>query len=40
MFVSLNLSVLKNALFLGLRLPVLPHDEANVAMTDGPCCHL
>lgn len=27
---------LKNTLFPGLRLPVLPHDQANVSMTDGP----
>lgn len=28
--------LLKNALFPGLCLPVLPHKEANVSMTDGP----
>ena len=29
---------MKNALFLGLCLPVLLHNEANVSMTDGPHC--
>lgn len=38
MLVFLSFSALKNALFLGLCVPALPHNEANVSMTDGlPC---
>lgn len=34
----LSLSALKNTLLLGLHLPALPHDEANVSMPGGPHC--
>ena len=38
MVIFLSPSALKNALLVGPRLPILPHDAANVSMPGGPCC--